>query len=70
MDKAFIEQMKKKIEKELAEREISVVEFWKEEIENLLNKKSESLSSVQVDMKNLTTRMQNRVKTLKRSSGF
>lgn len=70
MDKAFMEQMKKKVEKELAEREVSVIAFWQEEIEKLLQKKSDSLSSLQVDLKNLTARMQNRVRTLKKSSEY
>lgn len=70
MDKAFLEQMKKKVEKELTEREISVVEFWKEEIEKLLHKKTESLSALQQDLRNLSSRMENRLNVIKRSSEF
>lgn len=70
MDKAFLEQMRKKVEKELAEREITVVEFWKEEIEKLLHKKTESLSALQQDLRNLSSRMENRLNVIKRSSEF
>jgi phosphoenolpyruvate-protein kinase (PTS system EI component) len=70
MDKAFLEQMRKKVEKELTEREISVVEFWKEEIEKLLHKKTESLSALQQDIRNLSSRMENRLNVIKRSSEF
>ena len=70
MDKAFLEQMKKKVEKELAEREVLVVEFWKGEIEKLLSKKTESLSALQQDLKNLSSRMGNRLNVIKRSSEF
>ena len=70
MDKAFIEQMQKKIEKELARKEISVVEFWKEEIDKLLHKKTESLSAIQQDLHDLRSRMDNRLKIIKRSSEF
>jgi len=70
MDKAFLEQMRKKVEKELTEREISVVEFWKEEIEKLLHKKTESLSALQQDLRNLSSRMENRLNVIKRSSEF
>ena len=67
MDKAFVEQMKKKVEKELTEKEISVLEFWKDEIDKLLHKKSESLSALLQDLNNLTGRMDNRLKVLKRT---
>lgn len=70
MDKAFLDQMKKKVEKELAEREISVVEFWKEEIEKLLHKKTESLSALQQDLRDLSSRMENRLNVIKKSSEF
>ena len=70
MDKAFLEQMKKKVEKELTEREISVIEFWEGEIEKLLSKKTESLSALQQDLRNLCSRMGNRLNVIKRSSEF
>ncbi len=70
MDKAFLEQMKKKVEKELTEREISVVEFWMEEIEKILHKKTESLSALQQNLKNLTSRMENRLTIIRKSTEF
>ena len=70
MDKAFVEQMKKKLEKELADREASVVAFWEEEVEKIVHKNSESLSALQQDLKNLLTRMKNRLQTIRRSSEF
>ena len=70
MDKAFLEQMKKKVEKELTEREISVIEFWEGEIEKLLSKKTASLSALQQDLRNLCSRMGNRLNVIKRSSEF
>ena len=62
--------MKKKVEKELADREISVVEFWKAEIEKLFRKKTESLSALQQDLRNLSSRMGKRLNVIKRSSEF
>ena len=70
MDKAFVEQMKKKLEKELADRETSVVTYWKEEMEKIVHKNSESLSALQQDLKNLLKRMENRLQTIRRSSEF
>jgi len=68
MDKAFLEQMKKKVDAELRTKEAEVVTFWKEEIEKLLHKKTESLSALQQDLKNMTVRMDNRLKIVKRPS--
>lgn len=70
MDKAFLEQMKKKVARELAEREISVIEFWKEEIEKILHKKTESLAALQQEMRNLSERMENRLKIIKKTAEF
>ncbi len=67
MDKAFVEEMRKRVEKELVEKERSVVQFWKEELEKLLRKPAESLAALQVEVKNLATRMDNRLKVLKKT---
>lgn len=68
MDKAFLDQMKKKVEKELGQREAEVVTFWQGEVDKLLHKKTESLSALLQDLKNLSQRMGNRLNVLKRSS--
>ncbi len=70
MDKMFIEQMQKKIEKQLADKESSTTEYWKQEIEQILHKQTTSLSSLQQEMNSLCLRMDNRVKTIKKSSEF
>jgi len=67
MDKAFVEEMRKRVEKELNEKELSVTQYWKEELEKLLKKPAESLSALQVELKNLSARMENRVKALKKT---
>jgi hypothetical protein len=67
MDKAFIEQMKKKVEQELRAKETEVVTFWKEELEKVVRKNTESLAALQVDIKALLARMDNRLKAVKRS---
>jgi hypothetical protein len=67
MDRAFAEEMKKRIEKDLQEKELSVVQYWKEEAEKIVKKPSESLSALQVELKNLINRMETRVRTLKKS---
>jgi hypothetical protein len=67
MDKAFVEEMRKRVEKELNAKELSVTQFWKEEIEKLLKKPAESLGALQVELKNLSARMENRLKVLKKT---
>ena len=67
MDKAFIEQMKKKLDSELRAREVETIGFWKEELEKVVRKNTESLAALQVDIKALLARMDNRVKAVKRN---
>jgi hypothetical protein len=67
MDRAFVEEMRKRVEKELNEKELSITQFWKEEIEKLLKKPAESLGALQVELKNLSVRMENRLKALKKT---
>jgi len=69
MDKSFAEEMKKRIEKDLQDKELAVVQYWKEEAEKIVKKPSESLSALQVELKNLIARMETRLRTLKKS-GF
>jgi len=68
MDKVFLEQMKKKVARELAEREVAAVEYWRQEIDKLAAKKSESLAALQQDLKGLVTRMDNRLKIIRTSA--
>ena len=67
MDRAFVEEMRKRVEKELNEKELSAIQYWKEELEKLLKKPAESLSALQVELKNLVARMENRLKALKKT---
>ena len=67
MDKAFVEQMQKKIEKQLIQKEIDVIEYWQAEVEKLLHKKTESLSALLQDLSGLSKKMKNRLAAAKRS---
>jgi hypothetical protein len=68
MDKAFLEQMQKKVAQELRAKETETVTFWKEEIEKVVRKNTESLSALQVEIKNILARMDNRLKAVKRGN--
>jgi len=65
-EKTFIAEFKKKVEKELAERELKEVEFWKTELEKISKKKVESLASLQLELKDFIHRMENRIRSLKK----
>jgi hypothetical protein len=67
MDKSFAEEMRKRVEKELQDKELATVQYWKEEAEKVVKKPSESLSALQVDLKSLISRMETRLRTLKKS---
>jgi hypothetical protein len=67
MDKVFVEQMQRKIEKQLVQKEIEVLEFWQEEVDKLLHKKSESLSALLQEFGELSKKMKNRLEVVKRS---
>ena len=59
--------MKKKVEQELRAKETETITFWKDEIEKVVRKNTESLAALQVDIKNILTRMDTRLKAVKRA---
>jgi len=70
MDKAFVEQMQKKVEQQLGQREIDTLIYWKDEVEKLLRKKPDSLTALLQEVQQLHSRMENRLSMLKRSASL
>ncbi|MEW6327196.1 MAG: hypothetical protein AB1487_06325 [Thermodesulfobacteriota bacterium] len=68
MDKAFMEQMKRKVENELRVREIQATEYWLSELIKVYEKRHQQMSDLQVDVQNLITKMRTRLKTLKKGA--
>jgi len=66
-ESAWAKEMKKKVDEELAKKEIEAVLYWKGEIEKILAKRPESLATFQIEVQNFLQRMQNRVRVLKSS---
>lgn len=66
-DTAWVKGMKRKVEEELARKELEVVAYWKGEVEKILFKRPESLASFHTETQNLVRRMENRIKILKQS---
>jgi hypothetical protein len=67
MNEKLARELKKKFEIELSRREAEVLEHWKVEIDVIYKKKYESLGALQVDIRKLTERMNNRINVLMRT---
>jgi hypothetical protein len=63
----WAKEMKKKVEEEMAKKEIEAASYWKGEIERILAKRPESLATFQIEIQNLLQRMNNRIRVLKGS---
>jgi len=67
MDEALIKQLKNRVEEELRQRELALLDFWLQEFKNIMAKRHNELASLQSDVKNFIARMETRVRTLKGS---
>ncbi len=67
MDEALIRQLKNRVEEELRQRELALLEFWLQELKNIMAKRHKELAGLQSDLKNFITRMETRLRTLKGS---
>jgi hypothetical protein len=68
MDPAQIKQLKQKVEEELRQREMALLEFWLKELRALEAKRHRDLASLQTDLKTLANRMDTRYRRLKGGS--
>ena len=67
MDEALIRQLKSRVEEELRQRELALLEFWLQEMKAIMAKRHKELAGLQSDLKNFVTRMETRLRTLKGS---
>ena len=67
MDEALIKQLKNRVEEELRQRELALLEFWLQEFKNIMAKRHKELAGLQSDLKNFVARMETRLRTLKGS---
>jgi hypothetical protein len=67
MDEALIRQLKIRVEEELRQRELALLEFWLQEMKNLMAKHHKELAALQSDLKTFITRLETRLRTLKGS---
>jgi len=64
---AWVKSMRKKVEDEMAKKEIETLLYWKGEVEKILGRRPESLGTFQLEIQNFIQRMQNRIKVVKNS---
>jgi hypothetical protein len=67
MDEALIRQLKNRVDEELRQRELALLEFWLQEMKAIMAKRHKELAALQSDLKNFVTRMETRLRTLKGS---
>jgi hypothetical protein len=67
MDEALIRQLKNRVEEELRQRELALLEFWLQELKNIMAKHHKELAGLQSDVKSFIGRMEIRLRTLKGS---
>ena len=67
MDDALIKQLKNRVEEQLRQREVALLDFWLQEFKNIIGKRHQELASLQTDLKNFIARMETRLRTLKGS---
>jgi len=63
---ALMKELKAKFEQKMKENEISTLEYWKTQVDRLLNLKPEGIAALQLQIKRLSEMMENRIKTLKK----
>ena len=67
MDENLVKQLKQRVEAELRQREVEFITFYLEELLKIEAKRQRELAALQNDLKQLLSRVQNRLKTLKSS---
>ncbi|OGP51883.1 MAG: hypothetical protein A2Y79_09135 [Deltaproteobacteria bacterium RBG_13_43_22] len=67
MDPGLIKQINQRVQEELLKKEIEVVQYGLNELERLMEKRHQDLASLQVDLRGLIQKFQNRLKILKTS---
>jgi len=63
---AFMKEIQARFDKKLREQEISVVEYWKLQLDKLITMRPEGIASLQLQMKRISDMMANRIKMLKK----
>jgi len=65
-NQAFIKEFQARFDKKIKENEISILEYWKSQIDKVLSLKPEGVASLQLQIKKISDMMDNRIKVIKK----
>ncbi len=63
---ALMKDIQARLDRKLKENEISLLEYWKEQIDRVGSMKPEGVAALQAQIRKISEMMANRVRTLKR----
>jgi hypothetical protein len=69
MEQALVKQLKQKVEEELRQREMALLEFWLQELKKIDARRHRDLAGLQNDLRGFVTRMETRIRALKGGLG-
>jgi hypothetical protein len=64
VDQAFVRQMQKKVEQELAKKEKEVLAYWRDELDKIMKRRHHELATLSTDISGLIARMDKRLGVL------
>jgi putative protein kinase ArgK-like GTPase of G3E family len=65
-NESLIKEMQARIDRKLKESEIETVEHWKEQVDRIAAMRPEGVAALQQQVKNISERMNNRLRILRR----
>jgi len=63
---AFLKEIQTRFDRKVKENEISLLEYWKEQVDQVAALKPEGIAALQMQVRKISDRMANRIRTLKR----
>jgi hypothetical protein len=62
----LVKEIQARFVRKFREQEISILEYWKEQVEQVAALKPEGIAALQMHVRKISERMANRIRTLKR----
>ena len=62
----LVKEIQARFVRKFREQEISILEYWKEQVEQVAALKPEGIAALQTHVRKISDRMANRIRTLKR----
>jgi hypothetical protein len=62
----LMKEIQARFDRKVKENEISLLEYWKEEVDQVAALKPEGIAALQIHVRKISDKMANRIRTLKR----